>query len=406
MTVHDSSDKPEDGPNGNDTEEGGAALAASSFDSLMKGDLTKLGGEDNKENKPEDRAIIQPPESQTVESGHSLLPSTAPNHPPQPAGSGSSSVFHHSSVITTSARKITHSSKRCLARWPRTVAVVGKIFLLWTLILWALCFGFVISRLEGPSEVAVNNQILQQRWFFTTLPFREVFVAVINLPTACMEKFIEENTMQDVSLTAVNGSSSNVSGALIGLPTTNIDNNTIVLVEDIVEKHLADLTFPLVPTTPTTYSIEEFLEDLHEYLEKCEELGRELMKFVIKRLSMVAEDDLGISADTLTVGNSLTFNWNRCWDNSILGNPNPWSPTQAQINASANQDAFFREQWTASQQMLFRNYSIERGCFDSPDNVTREECLLEATTDSVLNADGGAQCETNTGGKRPLCRLS
>jgi hypothetical protein len=304
---------------------------------------------------------------------------------------------------TTKPWIVTLSRRPILARWPRTKAVLGRICLLWTLILWALFLGYILSLLEGPAEIKTNDEILQQRWFFSTLPWQEVFVAGVNLPTACMQNFIDANALGEAitNVSTTGSSSSTTSLSLMETLVwniTNIDNATLMLVHDIMQDRFPNITLPPVPVVSNDTSSSDMLESLQLYLEKCDDVAVDLMEIVINTTLKLAEDELGITPDTIDIGDPLTFNWIRCWDNSILGNPNPWSPTQAQINASASQGLFYREEWTTSQRRLFENYTVEWECFDLSDAITRDKCILDAVIDSVKNATGGDQCETNTGG--------
>ncbi|KAG7371417.1 ion channel [Nitzschia inconspicua] len=382
MTLNNPSKTSTDETDRNEKGETILLLPQSAFDSLTKANL-----EDTRENEVDAPALADNDGiNMGTDEGSRLESLEKDNNIGDTRLLGSSCLQHYWPSISEG----TSSCRRCLVRWPRTRAVVGKVFLLWALILWALGFGYFLSKLEGPSEVAANNNIMRQRWFFSTLPFGEVFVAVNYLPSLCMERFIEINSLRNAFLnTSLNDSN-------IFYPNSK-ENATSELVETLLSSHFSNLTFPEVPSLPNVTTVEDILKELEHYLEKCEDLALNIMKFALNVSKDVAEHDLDLTRDTLVVTNPLSFNWNRCWDNTILGNPNPWSPTAAQINASANQDLFFRQQWSASQQRLLREYTTERGCSTLRDNTTLSECILNATIDSVVNADGGANCDPNTG---------
>jgi hypothetical protein len=262
--------------------------------------------------------------------------------------------------------------------------------------------------LEGPAEIATNDGLLQQRWFFNILPWQEVFETGASLPTACMKNFIEYNALEDV-LTNSSRSSGNNSMASLSLlesflvNLTDTNNTTLLLLQDITIDRFPNITLPQVPTVSNVTRVEDLLGLLQKYLDKCDDVAVQLMELAINTTLQIAENELGISLDSINLGDPLTFNWIRCWDNKILGDPNPWSPTLAQVNASAYQNLFFREQWLSSQQQLFRNYTLERACFNTSDVIARDKCILYAAIDSVKNATGGDQCATNTGGRSRKC---
>jgi hypothetical protein len=366
------------------------AIQVASSESLFKGDIA--------EEQPSSMEQVQQQHQQNDADGGSEKEAALP---PPPSSSSSSSS---SSNSKTSGHF--HSFRLCMHRWPRTVAVLGKICLLWTLILWALCFGFILSRVEGPSEIHTNDRIMAQRWLFKALPLREIFVAVTNLPTACMEKFVQEQLVgQRWSSVIAAANITNSSTLLVpGLmdPNATIDNQTLLGLEQIMENEfrrlegLENLTMPQVPFLEDNATMEEVLKELHNYLQLCEESALFMIDYAYNAIQEIAEDRLNFS-DGVVATDPLTFNWNRCWNNTELGNPNPWSHTPAQINASANQNFFFQRQWTRDQQRLAQQYLEERGCQRPTVNWTRDGCVLSAIVDSVTDATGGRDCATNTG---------
>jgi hypothetical protein len=226
---------------------------------------------------------------------------------------------------------------------------LGKICLLSTLILWALLFGYILSLLEGPAEIATNNELMQQRWFINILPWQEVLLIGAKLPTACMKNFLEYNALGDIITHPSQASSSVATLSLLGTLLLNLnifDNETLTLLQDFTMDQFPNITLPNVPDVSNETSINDIFKSLQLYLEKCDDAAINLMEFAIDPNLYVTENELGITPDTINLADSLTFNWIRCWDNQILGGPNPWSPTKAQIDASANQSMFFREQWS------------------------------------------------------------
>jgi hypothetical protein len=386
-----------------------AVGTASSFDSLMKGDNNKdvMVGDDSVKGKEDNDTVggpidnVQNPQQETSEwkcadTDTAVLPSTS--------NESFSAARNTTPPYDTKRVPFILKIRRTLACWPRTKAILGRACLLWTLILWALLLGYILALLEGPAEIVTNNEILQQRWFFSSLPWEEVFVAGVNLPAACMKKFIDYNVFEEVMIYASQSQMSNSTASLslldnLLLNLTDIDNTTIMLVQDVTNNRFPNITLPEVPIVSNDTAIEDVLESMLGYMEKCDDAAVQLLELAINATLAIAEDRLGIGPDSVNLGDVLTFNWIRCWDNKIFGDPNPWKPTQAQIDASANQSLFFRQEWTMSQQQLLRNYIMEGACFNFSDASDRDKCILNAAIDSVLNATGGDQCATNTGGK-------
>jgi hypothetical protein len=90
---------------------------------------------------------------------------------------------------------------------------------------------------------------------------------------------------------------------------------------------------------------------------------------------------------------SLSFNWNRCWNETLLDRelkvvfyPSP------EIIAASHPDAqaeTYRQEWTTMQKALFEKYL--------PVNATNEE-RVEAFARSAVEATGGGSCGPNLGG--------
>ncbi|KAL3907566.1 MAG: hypothetical protein SGARI_003478 [Bacillariaceae sp.] len=166
---------------------------------------------------------------------------------------------------------------------------------------------------------------------------------------------------------------------------SGVENVTLQWVENIMQAAFDNLTLPEVPELSEDPTIEEVLDSLHDYLELCEDTALVMMEYLFALVQQIAQEDLGLGDGSSVATESLSFNWIRCWNNTELGNPNPWSPTEEQIEASAYQDAFFQEQWKANQQMKADQYAEDRGCFElSPNSTVRDGCILEAVRDSCV----------------------
>eukprot|EP00536_Pseudo-nitzschia_multiseries_P005760 jgi/Psemu1/286002/fgenesh1_pg.112_\ len=154
--------------------------------------------------------------------------------------------------------------------------------------------------------------------------------------------------------------------------------------------------------------------DVYEAMVVCEQIAGELLQLIIDFTLDVAQYDfwLLLGADGGAAG--LTFNWNRCWNDTELGsNIDPFRPSQKQVEASQyrNQTDYYTKRWNSHRKYLYRAYSLDMGC----ENITNENnntesgnatttvnndrimCYWEATKQSVLEATGKGGCQTNTG---------
>jgi hypothetical protein len=219
----------------------------------------------------------------------------------------------------------------CLAKWPRCMQVVQKMLLLWTLILWALCFGYCLSLFEGPGEIRSNDALMRQRWAIQALPLQQVVDILIDLPTACIEKFIDENaaiawwnnntsnnetttsmTLLDLLDVDVNVPSPVASWLLLELEQT-LGSDTLAQVEGILEDYFPGFELPSSPdiTSNANETIVGVFESIYAYVEQCEETARSLLLLALNYTRQIVDEDLGLDGDfqLSDIGSSLTFNW-------------------------------------------------------------------------------------------------
>jgi hypothetical protein len=299
-------------------------------------------------------------------------------------------------------RNLLTKVKLCISKWPRTKAILFKMLLLWTLILWALCLGWVLSRIEGPAEIQANDDVLRQKWFFI-IPVQELLLVISSLPTICFKRYInllhnstligdELNITQMMEIQDMSLSEFNNSNNLFDYSFSNQKN------ENRIPELLLTLPTTLVNQTNNTKyeTLEDVFESFYEYMERCDAFAQESI-YQVLNYSLQNIQETGLEIQDLSFGQDTTFNWIRCWNNALLGHTNPWKPTSEQISASADQGRFFLQQWLNDRQTLFDEYVT--GCYsdDVVDNVTRARCVVNASQTAVLQATGGKQCASNTG---------
>ena len=237
------------------------------------------------------------------------------------------------------------------------------------------------------SGAASNDAVARDSFLLATLPFNETRSAMTMLPTTCLNKFFETHSKSgvDVLFGSTNatfdfGSSNDTFDLLPG------ESNTSISVEEFLAAYFPNYSLPDVEVKDPPSVV-----DLYLYMKGCEVTASELLDALVHFSKLVVEASVAESDD-------LTFNWIRCWNasNPELGKDrNPWVPNQAQINASANQASYFREEWIRDQQSLELQYLQDWNCTGNKTNETM--CLLDAREASVQGATGGGGCSDNTG---------
>lgn len=290
----------------------------------------------------------------------------------------------HNLKLITCKDRIHRRIRYFISHWPRTIAVLSKMFSLWTLICWSLALGFALATLESPQEIISNDAIVASSFVVSNLPVNQTMEALVSLPTTCTAKF----------LTAYNESGKSLGLATLFNDTTDFNYSIINLtwnglafpVETFLEVYHPNVSLPNV-----TIRDQVSLADLYEYLVECEELTTALLR-------ALAKDSAEVAVNIAQATQTLTFNWIRCWNSSDpdLGiDRSPWVPNQAQINASANQSGFFRDTWLQSRESLQQQYEEEWNCTGDVQNMTK--CQFDARNVSIQDASGGDGCGDNTG---------
>ena len=315
-----------------------------------------------------------------------------------------------------------------LEKWPRTVAILHRQLLVYSLIAVTLLGGYAISKIEGPAEVENNDHYLRQAWFLRSLPIQRVTSALVGLPTTCLIQYASK-VQEETGVDYVGGSNNNTTTAAAAgdgartsrtfgykqshpllffdwdffsspgdknAPPPNLWVDANITVRDLYG--IANTTFPdrkqqllLPPITPPkmppvppisnengsvgiggsdggTYG-----SNLYDYMLACEELASELLRTVVDFTLEVATQDLGLlSGPGGGGGDGLTFDWIRCWNETEIGwDSDPFMPNKEQIDASdyVNQSLYFASEWNAHRTELYNAYVSELGCYSYDDGV-------------------------------------
>lgn len=88
---------------------------------------------------------------------------------------------------------------------------------------------------------------------------------------------------------------------------------------------------------------------------------------------------------------SLSFNWNRCWNSTLYDSNFPFHPSDEIVEAvrPESQENFYKEAWDVSQQAFYAEYR--------PENATVEE-ERQAFLRSIQDATAVDACRPNTAG--------
>jgi hypothetical protein len=283
-------------------------------------------------------------------------------------------------------------SKRCyiyfVSHWPRTCAILTKVATLWALICWALLLGLVLSDMEGPEEILSNDGIMREKFLLSNLPLNQTRTTLSVLPKACLDNYLVAYNASDfaTSIFSSDNATFNVNNRKETLGILSGESNADFSIQDFFAEYFPNYSLPEVAVDEPPS-----LAALYEYMEECQEIAPDLLDALVTYSSRVA---IGASE----AAEPLTFNWIRCWNasNPKLGqNRNPWAPNEEQINASANQAAYFQLEWISDQKALDLRYVQEWNCSEEKLNETR--CLLDAWEAAVQGATGGRGCTDNTG---------
>lgn len=313
-------------------------------------------------------------------------------------GNGNGHQTRNTKTTTTSTNKSSRSAKtspdptgwkvfcqpvdQCLRNYPRCGSIFCHILIpLWILILIAGVGGYILATFEAPNEYDVNDEILQQRFWLQNIPLNETSDVIFDLPLTCFERYLElqNDTLLSLSL--------------------SFDDNDNIFETALWDRNNEGPFFnQLSNTIFNSSTIEETMDDLRDFLMTC---GQQVQSMVSKLVQRTAD------SVSLTATEELTFNWIRCWDRTVYGNPERFHVgTDGQISAATNQSAYYESIWSSDQQRLYEEYlAVEgltvNGTTDPNDARAATAINLrrgEALNASVIDATGRDGCTQNTGG--------
>mmetsp|Transcript_17955 Transcript_17955/g.31472 ORF Transcript_17955/g.31472 Transcript_17955/m.31472 type:complete len:676 (-) Transcript_17955:6-2033(-) len=247
--------------------------------------------------------------------------------------------------------------------WPRTSSFLLVVLWLWILILVSMGFGVLLAQYESPSEIADNDAILGAR---AQVAYFEVSrVKLLNVTNVCLARW-EKNVLEG-------GTGGGTLEPILVEDTDLDDNETLAEIEDTNEAFLQQVD----ADGDGFVSINRTL--LEDSLEDC-------TRSFVPELQAFQD----ATANNSIAFDSLSFNWNRCW-NISTNSQFILHPTDAQKQAAhpSQQEAYYEQEWTEMQLALYEQYL--------PENPTEEEDY-EAFLRSVQEATGMAACEPNMGG--------
>ena len=184
--------------------------------------------------------------------------------------------------------------------------------------------------------------------------------ALVQLPVACIDEFYNKT---------LNGFDVTGPAFLLGDNSTNFTITESEFNEFVAENQDVDIT-------------PEYLWNLRERMINCT-VQSDFLLDTIRRLTE--------SSEVALAAESLSFNWGRCWNSSEYGEV-VWLPTQAQLQATKNQEQFYSEAWNQNQQDLFELYMERLG-----ENATIAQ-QTSAFNQSILDATGRDGCFPNRAG--------
>ena len=289
--------------------------------------------------------------------------------------------------------------------WPRCTAVfLGMIVPLWILIGLSSGFGTLLATFEQGQELEDNDAIMASRAIlnFSAVPDH----LLLELPILCLQAYQVRWLRQQ---TQGNSSSPSLLPSLLpddllqedfddylqdimeGLPPKFLEfisTSTTTVATTSTNSTLNATEPPKVNATkPPKVSLPVF-QDMEQFMQQC---------------TALYEDEVAIFYELETnhsnaAGESMSFNWNRCWPKDLIdkmlaspGKGYVFYPSQEVIEASHpdQQGATFEQRWHESQQELYQEYL--------PENATADD-QWQAFLKSTQDASASDTCIINTAG--------
>lgn len=246
--------------------------------------------------------------------------------------------------------------RRIPERYPRSCACIGGIILpLWLLVFVAFLGGKFLASFEAPQEFETNDAILASRTTFllTKGGLSDMIDKLLKLPQSCLYDYLKMYKPEGTNTTLYElfmGNSTYLDGEL----------------------NLADLT------------ILAQIPGLSAYMEEC---GFEA-EIVINALLEIRND-----TSVELASQSLTFNWIRCWNETLFGDRTSLRATDELLAAAAQQDDYYVTVWNDNKQRLYDQYVED---YDG-DNFTDFD-RLDLWQRAIAGATGSDGCGENVAG--------
>jgi len=234
--------------------------------------------------------------------------------------------------------------------WPRVTSFIfGIVVPLWILIGLAAFFGFLLAGYEDGQEIESNDAILAAQARIRFADFEEELL--LRLPSICMEDYLQSANKTELQFIVTT------------LATSNATNFTT--------------------SEAAGEAAQELYLEMKTHLEACAERYADIYELA----QTIRDNDSGEAFS------SLSFNWNRCWNETLLNRESRVViyPSE-EIIAASHPDAqaeTYQQEWTTMQKELFQEYL--------PANATDVE-RVEAFERSVAEATGAGSCRPNLGG--------
>jgi hypothetical protein len=236
---------------------------------------------------------------------------------------------------------------RCLSRFadnfPRASTVLFRILIpLWILIIIATVCGYYLANFEAPDEFDRNDSFLAKKFAAELFPLNETLDSLFSLPIRCWESYLNKT-------------------------------------DEPAFKNTSDYALDQFNSSDEDLYITDYITD---HMKECGKKAQGIVLILLDGSKKIA---------LLAATEKMTFNWIRCWNESLTGDFGTHIPTPEQIEAAANQPDFYEMIWRLDRAHKYEIYLEELGD-DSPRNT------LKALDWSIRNATGRYNCTSNTSG--------
>jgi hypothetical protein len=289
---------------------------------------------------------------------------------------------------TTTTKKVIHHTShqvehnkfcfaiKCLVHfphaWPRTCAFLfGVVLPLWILIFLGFGFGILLAQYESGTEIAGNDAILAAR---AQIDYFSISTTkLLSVTLVCLANWEREVLLGEEEAAFLGGNNS---------------MSSLILEGDGGGEET--LTFDTLENNDTLIELGQLDQDGDGFVS----INRTLLELSLDECTQSyipqLEDFQESQVNNSLAFESLSFNWNRCWDQEQFGTF-IFYPTDAMKVASRPdaQEEYYQQEWVAMQQELYFTFL--------PPNASPEE-QYQAFLQSADEATGDDACHENTGG--------